>query len=285
MTEMNTAIAPQEITEKDVNKAWTRMFFAHAIPQSMDRYIAASLLWALMPILRKLYKDEETLKNAYERHLLFYNSQATWGSGPIIGILASLEDKRAHEESSGDDITVTDDAIYSIKAGLMGAMAGVGDSIDEGVVLPIIIAIFLPMAQSGNALGAIIPWILFGAWQYLLGLYYCRMGFRLGRDAATEILGSEKSQTLLDGLSIVGLAMMGILAGSYINISSTLEVPLAGDEVFVLQETLDQILPGILPLAAVLILYFYFRNKEFNMIKAIIGLSIVLGVLGAFGIL
>jgi len=285
MSETNTALAPEEITTKDVNKAWARMFFACEIPHSLDRYIAASLLWGLMPILRKLYKDEEALKDAYERHLLFYNSQISWGSGPIMGILISMEAQRAKEEYNNEEIAVTDDAIYNIKAGLMGALAGIGDSIDEGVVLQILVAIALPWAQNGNPLGALAPWIIFMIYQYVIGLYFCRMGFRLGRDAATEIVGSDASRNFLDGLSIVGLFMMGILAGNYVDITSSLQINLGNENVFVLQDILDQLLPGMLPLVAVLGLYFYFRKKEFNMIKAIVGLTIILGILAIVGIL
>lgn len=101
-----------------------------------------------MPILRKLYKDPDQLRAAYHRHLLFFNTQATWGGGLLTGILSSLEEARAKETYEGSEITVTDDLIYNTKAGLMGALAGIGDSIDSGTVQYIFIAIALPWAQE-----------------------------------------------------------------------------------------------------------------------------------------
>ena len=56
MTTKNTNLAPEEITKKDLRKAWTRWHLANEVPHSFDRYIAASLLFALMPVLQKLYK-------------------------------------------------------------------------------------------------------------------------------------------------------------------------------------------------------------------------------------
>ena len=60
-TQKNVALAPEEITQKDVTKAYLRWHFANEIPHSFDRYISASLLYAMMPILNKLYKETITL--------------------------------------------------------------------------------------------------------------------------------------------------------------------------------------------------------------------------------
>ena len=64
-------LAPEEITAKDVTKTYLRWHFANEIPHSFERYVAPSLLYAMMPILRKLYKDEDQLRAAYKRQLLF----------------------------------------------------------------------------------------------------------------------------------------------------------------------------------------------------------------------
>lgn len=45
--------------------------------------------------------------------------------------------------------------MYNTKAGLMGALAGIGDAIDSGTVQYIFIAIAVPWAQQGSPLGAL----------------------------------------------------------------------------------------------------------------------------------
>ena len=35
----------------------------------------------MMPILKNFYKDEEALKAAYKRQLLFFNTQLSWTGG------------------------------------------------------------------------------------------------------------------------------------------------------------------------------------------------------------
>jgi len=91
-------------------------------------------------------------------------------------------------------------------------------------------------------------------------------------------------QIIIEALSILGLFMMGILAANYVKVSSTLAFTLSGKK-FVIQEILDGVMPGFLPLLTVGLVYFYFTKKGLNVTKALIGLTIILGVLAGFGIL
>lgn len=276
-------LAPEPITNKDIFKAWLRFYFADEIPHCYTKYIAPALMWALTPILKKLYKNETDLSEALQRHLLFFNTQISWGGGTITGIMASLEQARAQEVYEKKEITINDDLIYNTKAGLMGALAGIGDSIDSGTIQYIFIAIALPWAKQGNAIGALFPFIGFSLYQLLIGYYFARTGFKFGRSAAKEMVGA-KMKSIIDGLSIMGLWMMGILASNYITVKSSLNFNLSGKP-FVIQSLLDGILPGLLPLLVVGGVYFYFVKKGLSIIKALVGLTIILGILAAIGIL
>lgn len=277
--------APEAITTKDLSKSWFRWWYANEIPHSFDRMVAPSMFWALTPILRKLYKNEDDLKEAYERHLLFFNTQAVWGGGTILGITASLEEARAKALAEGkEDEGVSVDVINSTKIGLMGPLAGIGDAIDSGTVQYILLAIALPWATAGSAFGALVPWIAFVALTYAYGFYFVKLGHRLGRAAATEIVGGRNIKNIIDGLSVLGIFMMGILAASYVSVNAVAVWNING-KTFVLQQILDSILPGILPLATVMGVYFYFDKKGLKITQALLGLSIVLALLGIVGIL
>ena len=276
-------LIPEEITKKDIYMAWIRWWFCNTIPQSVERFLAPALTWSLVPILRKLYKDDEQLKAALKRQLLFFNTQLSFG-GIIIGLMASMEKERAHQEVNNLPISMTDDLIYNTKAGLMGALAGIGDSIDSGTIQYILIAIALPWTQQGLAIGALMPFLGFAGYQFLIGFWFTKQGFSMGGQAASLISGSGM-QSVIELLSILGLFMMGILAGNFVRVSSTLSVPLGQGEYFVLQETLDRILPGALPLAVVLGLYWYFVKKGLKVTTALVGLTIILAVLAGIGIL
>lgn len=274
---------PEEITQKDVKRTYLRWHFINEVPHSFEHYLAGSLLWAMMPLLRKLYKDDEDLKAAYRRQMLFFNTQLSWGGGVITGLMSSMEQERAHQEANGLEITMTDDLMYNTKAGLMGALAGIGDAIDSGTIQYIFIAIAVPWAQSGSAMGALFPVVGFALYQLLIGLFFAKQGFKMGRNA-TNLVASTGIQKSIETLSILGLFMMGILAGNYVKVTSSLEFDISG-KAFVLQETLDKILPGILPLAVVAGVYMYFNKKGLNVTKALLWLTLILAILGAVGIL
>ena len=283
MTEQVKKQQPEEITSKDVTKTYLRWHFANEIPHSFERYISPSLLYAMMPVLKKLYKDKDDLKAAYKRQLLFFNTQLTWGGGVITGLMSSMEKERARQEYAGEEITMTDDLMYNTKAGLMGALAGIGDAIDSGTIQYIFIAIAVPWAQEGNPLGALFPFVCFAIYQLLVGLFFARRGYALGRNA-TGLIRSSGVQDAINLLSILGVFMMGILAGNYVKVSSSLKFAVSGKE-FVLQELLDKIVPGVLPLAVVLGVYYYYVKKGLKVTQALLWLTAILAVLAAVGIL
>ncbi|HLQ40570.1 MAG TPA: PTS system mannose/fructose/sorbose family transporter subunit IID [Tetragenococcus sp.] len=285
MTEENvkTMAKPEELTKKDITKAYLRWHFANEIPHSFERYIAPALLYGMMPVLRKLYKNDDALKAAYKRQLLFFNTQLTWGGGVITGLMSSMEQERAKQEYNNEEITITDDLMYNTKAGLMGALAGIGDAIDSGTIQYIFIAIAVPWAQKGSAMGALFPFIAFAIYQFAIGLFFARQGFSMGR-SATSLMESSGIKTMIDLLSILGLFMMGILAGNYVTVNSSLKFNLSGKK-FVIQDTLDSIMPGMLPLATVMGVYFYFQKKGLKVTQALLWLTGILIVLAAIGIL
>lgn len=283
MTEVQQNLAVEEITQKDVTKTYLRWHFANEIPHSFDRYISPSLLYAMMPVLKRLYKTDEALKEAYKRQLLFFNTQLTWGGGVITGLMTSMEQVRAQQEANNEPITMTDDLMYNTKAGLMGALAGIGDAIDSGTVQYIFIAIAVPWAQQGSALGALFPFVCFAIYQLLVGLFFAKQSFKMGREA-TSLMADSSIKKVIEFLSVLGLFMMGVLAGNYIKLTSSLAFTISGKE-FVIQELLDKIVPGILPLVAVMGIYWFFKKRGLNVMRAMLWLTVILVILAAFGIL
>lgn len=277
--------APEKITDKDLMKSWFRWWWANEVPHTYDRMLAPSFLFGMMPSLKKLYKDKAMLAEAYQRHLMFFNTQACWGGGTLTGIAISLEESRAKALAEGrpeEAVDVT--MINNTKVGLMGPLAGIGDAIDSGTVQYIFIAIFLPYAQAGNGLGAVLPFLCFATATFVYGYLFTKMGYSLGRNAAKEIMTGAKIKTLINALGVLGLYMMGIMAAQYVKVSSSLQFVINQKE-FVIQDILNQILPGILPLATVLALYFYFDKKGLKITRGMIVLTISLIILAAIGIL
>ena len=119
---------------------------------------------------------------------------------------------------------------------------------------------------------------------FIYGFLFTRMGYTMGRRAALEVMKGGKIKSVISALGVLGLFMMGIMAGRYVTISTPIAFTMSGKE-FVLQQTLDGILPGILPLCAVLGLFFFFQKKGMKVTQAMLGFTAILVVLGALGIL
>lgn len=284
MTEINET-RPQ-ISNKDLSKAWFRWTWANEVPRTYERQIAPALFYALQPSLKKFYgHDKELLKDSYLRYQTFFNTAAVHGGGPIVGILTSLEEARSNEiKEHGEEQGATAELIESTKVGLMGPLAGVGDAIDSAVVQYLFIAIFLPLASQGNWLGAFLPWLGFTVATYTYGYYYVKMGYTMGRNAAAELLGGSRVGRIIEMLSIVGMFMMGIIGASYVKVSSTLSFEISG-RAFNIQETLNTILPGILPFALIMGIYLYYSKKGLNVTRALLWVTGILAVLALVGIL
>ena len=276
---------PEEITTKDLMKVWFRWWWANEVPHSFDRMVAPAFTFGLMPILKKLYKNPIMLGEAYQRHLQFFNTQAVWGGGIISGITVSLEEERAKALNEGDvDGAIDASMIQNTKIGLMGPLAGIGDSIDSGTVQYIFIALFLGMAQEGSWLGAVLPFVCFATATFIYGFLFTKMGYTMGRRAALEIMKGGKIKSIINALGVLGLFMMGIMAAKYVTLSTPLAWEMSG-KAFNLQAILDGILPGILPLCAVLGLFFFFQKQGMKVTKAMLGFTAILIVLGAIGLL
>ena len=162
MSEVKNEVKSSVLTKLDLLKAWFKWCLAVEVPVSFDRMQALAFGYSMNKILRKLYKDDpDGLQDAMRRHHSMFNTNCDWGS-IIHGITISLEEQKAN----GED--VSPDVIQSLKLGLMGPLAGIGDSVDQGIVATIPLAIFVPMALEGSVLAAFMPGLIYLAWLVLV---------------------------------------------------------------------------------------------------------------------
>ena len=266
-----------KVDKKDIRKSWWIWYLGAEVSNSYERLQSLIFCASMTPVLKKLYKDKAELSEALKRHLNFYNTEGIAGS-IVNGITIAMEEQKANNEQGS-----TDAAITGIKTGLMGPIAGIGDSIIWAAVMPIIIALFLPFAINGNALGAIMPIILYTGVTVLIGYYLCIKGYVIGKNSILQLLQDGKVKDLIDGASVLGLFMMGSLSASYIKIVTPFKIAIANSQPIMIQEILNSIAPGLLELAAVFGIYWFLKTKgpRYNIIMiAIIIFSIVCSVLG-----
>ena len=170
-----------------------------------------------------------------------------------------------------------------MKTALMGPLAGIGDAISWGTLKPIILGIGLSIAITGNVFGFLVC-LLFNLILHVIS-YKCWMfGYNAGAGAMATLLGGTVFKRFVRVASMLGILMMGALTASYVSLSTPLVIK-SGEAVVKLQEIVDGILPGLLPLAAVGIIYLIMRNKtqKFGLIAVgVVVLSIALSFVGIF---
>lgn len=271
------------ISKKDLVKAWWRWTTAVEVPVSFDRMQALAFGYSMNGVMRKIYKDKpEELKDAMKRHTSMFNTNCDWGS-IIHGITISLEEQRA----LGHEDEITPEMIQSLKIGLMGRpLAGIGDSVDQGIVATIPLAIFVPMAQQGSVLAAFIPGLIYIAWSYFWSWTLFNKGYTLGKNSVLEILHSGAIKKVIDIASIVGLFMIGCLSASYVKVSTILEFASgANGATTTVQSILDGILPNMLPFVVVMSMYLYITKRGPKFIRLMVYTMVIAVVLTFFHII
>ena len=270
------------VSKKDLVKAWWRWTTAVEVPVSFDRMQALAFGYSMNGVMRKIYKDKpEELKDAMKRHTSMFNTNCDWGS-IIHGITISLEEQRA----LGHEDEITPEMIQSLKIGLMGPLAGIGDSVDQGIVATIPLAIFVPMAQQGSVLAAFIPGLIYIAWSYFWSWTLFNKGYTLGKNSVLEILHSGAIEKVIDIASIVGLFMIGCLSASYVKVSTILEFASgANGATTTVQSILDGILPNMLPFVVVMSMYLYITKRGPKFIRLMVYTMVIAVVLTFFHII
>ena len=259
------------LNKKDITKAYIRWWWTAEISNSFERMQAVAVCATMGPILQKLYKNKEDLVAALKRHLIFFNSQAIWG-GLIHGTAIAMEEEKAMGQE------IPDEVITGIKTGLMGPLAGIGDTLDWGTMQTLFTAIAISFGATGSIVAPIFPCIL-GIWLFVEGLYLFRFGYSLGRESIRHILSGGIVKKLIDGASILGLFMMGSLSAMVVKLNTTIKFDVSGKD-FIVQDVLDKIAPGLLPLGAIFLVYWMMKYKKMGITK-VLCILVVLSIVGA----
>ena len=259
-----------KLSKRDIQRAYHRWWYANEIPNNHDYLLGPSLLFALLPILRKLYPEESDRILAYRRHLSYFNTQAIWGGATITGIVANLEEKLSDE-----DETINESVISITKTGLMGVLAGVGDTVDSGTVQYIFILCALPWAFDGHWIGALYPWIGFVLTTYSYGTFFAQLGYMKGRLAALDLVSGTWSKRITEITSSFGLILLGYIGANYANIPVSQFLEGYG----------QVLLEGGIVLALILADYKFLSIKGLDLLKGFGFITILVSVLMILGIL
>lgn len=241
-----------------------------------ERFQNLGFWWMMRPTLDRLYPDREERAQAYQRHLVYFNTNP-WVVGPIAGVATAMEEQRAAGAENLDD-----EAINSVKVGLMAPLAGIGDSLVFGTIRPILAAVCAAMAISGNVVGPILFFVALLVVQVAMRGWGTSTGYRSGT-RFFEKLSPAQLDRIKQGATIVGLAVTGALVATMLKVTTPWSYT-SGESTIALQDQLDAVLPAVLPLLATLGVYLLIRRRV-SPVWVLLGTLVVGLVCGFFGIL
>ncbi|QYN46525.1 PTS system mannose/fructose/sorbose family transporter subunit IID [Gilliamella sp. ESL0405] len=264
------------LTKKELRQIWYRWGFTHLSSMSYEKLQAHAWAFSYIPFAEKYYKDDpEAKRRLYIRHSMFYNTEPQTGQ-IINGIVASMEEEIALGKNVPEELPI------NIKATLMGPLAGIGDSLIQGIIVPILLSIAMGMAANGNPIGPLFYILAYGILGPLISYLSFFYGYKLGVNAIDNIIG-DNVKRITDAFNILGIMVVGGLAAGNIVLNSTLEIPM-GESMRSLQSVLDDIFPKILPLSMVLIAWWLVSAKQLSATKVILILTAITTVGVVLGI-
>jgi PTS system mannose-specific IID component len=274
------AAKTNKVTRADIMKSFWRYVFFSQMGWNYERMQSVGYCYSMIPIFKKTRPDPEEFKEAFITNLNFFNTNPVIGTPLIMGAHIALEEAGA-----------SFDTTEGLKVGLMGPLAGVGDTLVWAIYNSIIFSIASIMALNGNAFGPILAMILV-FFPYLAVRYWQIMwAYKQGTNLLTS-LGGGAIARITELATIVGLIVIGGFAPSIVRMSTPLQfaqkATVAGQEItqtVAIQPQLDAILPYMLPALITFLAYWLLKSKSWSPIKVILLLTVIGFVGGALGII
>lgn len=257
--------------KKLVNSLFWHSFLLEA-SYNYERQQALGFAVGMAPAIKKFYKTKEEQAEALTRHMAIYNT-TPHVSGMIAGVAAAME-KEASVNPNFDKTSIN-----SVKVGLMGPFAGIGDSFFWGTFRIIASGIAISLAQQGSSVAPLIFLLLFNIPHIAVRYFGTKLGYMFGTDLMFNMKSSGILQSISKAATIVGLMVIGGMSASMVKLSTSFQFKI-GEGVFPLQGYLDQIFPLLLPLIYTLVMLGLLKKGYKS--SAILFITIGFGILGSF---
>lgn len=252
------------VDNKVLNKMiWKSLFLQSSF--NFERMQANGWLAGIAPALEKIHTNKNDLRKSMKQHLEFFNSHP-FLINFIQGIIVAMEENK-------EDIST----IRGIKVATMGPLGGIGDALFWLTLLPITASIGVQFASQGLIIGPIIFLILFNGIQFALRYFLMHYGYKTGVSAITTL--KENTQKVSRAATIIGVAVVGALIASFINLNISYVIPL-GEGIPVQTGIIDTVMPKLLPLAYTFTLLHLIKKKWSPLL--LIGLTMAIGIIGVY---
>lgn len=283
----------KKVSKKSLNSSFWRWFYGNLTCFSHEHMQTFGYMWSMLPIIQELYETKDEQAEKLQTYYPFFNTEPQIGS-IVVGITAGLEEARANGAEEIDD-----EMINGIRAGLMGPLAGIGDSLIVGTYIPVLLGIALGLAEGGSIIGPLFYIVVWNVTSIFFQKWIYNKGYELG-GSAVEVIVGEQATALRESVIVMGQVIVGAMAGTWVSITTSVqlttsiqnktEMVIEGSKVIekvtgtqevpvLLQEKLDGAFPGVLTLLFVRGCWWLMAKKGISPIKIML-LMVVIAVAG-----
>ncbi len=248
---------------KEGNQVFWRWYFLGGCGWNYEKMQGLGYYFSMLPMIKR-QTDPHVKKQLAKTELQFFNTNNTMA--PIImGVDCALQD------STGAQAT---DTIAALKTGMMGPLAGIGDTLFHVIPSTIIGSIASYMALEGSPL-ALILWVLFGLFRAFCMRSFFGMGYKEGAKIVSEI--GNRLKKITQAANILGITVIGALIPSVVNARFAYEFTM-GEVSISVQQLADQIMPSLAPTLVVFFAYWMLGRKKMNSTRVTL-LLVAVGIL------
>ena len=259
----------KKLSKKTLLKSFHNWYYGHLTCFSQEHMQTFGYLCAMLPLIEELYDDEDKKAEAMNTYTAFFNTEPQLGS-VVVGITAGLEEARANGEDGVDEETIN-----GLRAGLMGPVAGIGDSLIVGTMIPILLGIALGMSTGGSPIGSIFYIIVWNLFAYFGMKFLYFKGYQLG-GKAVEFLVGPQGEAIRESVSVLGGIVIGAVAATWVSVTTSFKLYNdAGEAYLVLQDKLNEVLPGSLTAAFVVLCWYLMAKKKMSPVKVMLLLVVI----------
>lgn len=259
-----------KLTKKDINKAAFRYMFMACNIFNYENQQAPAVVYGLEKALRKIYPNDEEYVASLNNQFKYFNT-TTWMANLLLGASLAMEEK---------DGIASLDAVQNFKTGMMGPLAGVGDTLVWVLYPTIMGSIAAYMGLEGNPIGAVI-WLLLNIFFLFFRFKLFSIGYTSGIKLVTTL--GDKISVFTEAASIMGLTVVGALIPSVVKINVGLVFTSGKVKLPIQSDILDSIMPALLPALLTFAVHKLINSKKMSVIQiifAVIALSLVLSFFG-----
>lgn len=261
--------------KKFINKAFWHLMFALSQNFTMERMMGCSMSMMMLAVAEDLYPDDiEKQKELALNHCVFFNTQQALGS-VVWGVTLGMEVERAR----GGDIS--NDIIQSIKTALAGPFAGIGDTIMQTLVIPIILSIAIGMSATGSVVGPLFAVIAYMAINGPLTYFMFTTGFKLGIEGADALISSGAKDRIVSAIEVLGITVVGGVSASIANVQTSLVLNVGETSVNLQTDVFDAIYPGLFTLICSGVVFWLIKSKKLSATKIML-IMLAVSVVGYF---